>query len=69
LYNPADGHVNHWVWTRQIQPIRIARRTHILQKFDAADAATALASRDARIAELAAELAALKGQLAEASRA
>ena len=36
---------------------------HIPQKFDAADVAAALASRDARIAELEAELAALKGQL------
>ena len=35
---------------------------HIPQKFDAADVAQALASRDARIAELEAELAALKGQ-------
>ncbi|QIG95607.1 MULTISPECIES: pyridoxamine 5'-phosphate oxidase family protein [unclassified Bradyrhizobium] len=35
---------------------------HIPQKFDAADVATALASRDQRIAELEAELAALKGQ-------
>jgi predicted pyridoxine 5'-phosphate oxidase superfamily flavin-nucleotide-binding protein len=35
---------------------------HIPQKFDAADVAGALASRDARIAELEAELAALKGQ-------
>ena len=35
---------------------------HIPQKFDAADVATALAPRDARIAELEAELAALKGQ-------
>jgi predicted pyridoxine 5'-phosphate oxidase superfamily flavin-nucleotide-binding protein len=35
---------------------------HIPQKFDAADVATALAARDARIAELEAELAALKGQ-------
>ena len=35
---------------------------HIPQKFDAADVATALAMRDARIAELEAELAALKGQ-------
>ncbi len=35
---------------------------HIPQKFDAADVATALASRDARIAELEAELAALKGE-------
>jgi hypothetical protein len=34
---------------------------HIPQKFDAADVATALASREARIAELEAELAALKG--------
>ena len=42
---------------------------HIPQKFDAADVAAALASRDARIAELEAELAALKGQFAEASRA
>ena len=37
---------------------------HIPQKFDAADVAAALASRDARIAELEAELAALKGQAA-----
>jgi len=35
---------------------------HIPQKFDAADVAAALASRDAHIAELEAELAALKGQ-------
>jgi predicted pyridoxine 5'-phosphate oxidase superfamily flavin-nucleotide-binding protein len=35
---------------------------HIPQKFDAGDVATALASRDARIAELEAELAALKSQ-------
>jgi predicted pyridoxine 5'-phosphate oxidase superfamily flavin-nucleotide-binding protein len=42
---------------------------HIPQKFDAADVAAALAARDARIAELEAELAALKGQFAEASRA
>src|ERR1700704_2903792 len=35
---------------------------HIPQKFDAADVAAALASRDARITELEAELAALKGQ-------
>jgi predicted pyridoxine 5'-phosphate oxidase superfamily flavin-nucleotide-binding protein len=35
---------------------------HIPQKFDAADVAAALASRDARIAELEAELAALKVQ-------
>jgi uncharacterized protein len=40
---------------------------HISQKFDAADVAAALASRDARIAELAAELAALKGQPASAT--
>ena len=37
---------------------------HIPQKFDAADVAAALAARDARIAELEAELAALKGHLA-----
>lgn len=35
---------------------------HIPQKFDAADVAQALAVRDARIAELEAELAALRGQ-------
>jgi uncharacterized protein len=35
---------------------------HIPQKFDAADVAAALAARDARIAELEAELAALKGE-------
>jgi predicted pyridoxine 5'-phosphate oxidase superfamily flavin-nucleotide-binding protein len=35
---------------------------HIPQKFDAADVAAAIASRDARIAELEAELAALKGE-------
>jgi len=35
---------------------------HIPQKFDAADVAAALAARDARIAELETELAALKGQ-------
>jgi predicted pyridoxine 5'-phosphate oxidase superfamily flavin-nucleotide-binding protein len=35
---------------------------HIPQKFDAADVAAALASRDARIAELEAELAAARGQ-------
>ena len=34
---------------------------HIPQKFDAADVAAALAARDARIAELEAELAALRG--------
>ena len=39
---------------------------HIPQKFDAADVAAALASRDARIAELEAELAALKVQRAPA---
>jgi len=37
---------------------------HIPQKFDAADVAAALASREARIAELEAELAALKGEKA-----
>src|SRR6516165_8450967 len=35
---------------------------HIPQKFDAADVAAALAQRDARIAELEAEIARLKGQ-------
>ena len=35
---------------------------HIPQKFDAADVAQALAMRDGRIAELEAELAALKGE-------
>jgi predicted pyridoxine 5'-phosphate oxidase superfamily flavin-nucleotide-binding protein len=35
---------------------------HIPQKFDAADVAAALAARDRRIAELEAELAALKGE-------
>lgn len=35
---------------------------HIPQKFDAADVAAALAARDSRIAELEAELAALKGR-------
>jgi predicted pyridoxine 5'-phosphate oxidase superfamily flavin-nucleotide-binding protein len=39
---------------------------HIPQKFDAADVAAALAVRDARIAELEAELAALKGEPASA---
>jgi len=39
---------------------------HIPQKFDAADVASALAARDARIAELEAELATLKGQPAVA---
>jgi predicted pyridoxine 5'-phosphate oxidase superfamily flavin-nucleotide-binding protein len=40
---------------------------HIPQKFDAPDVAAALASRDARIAELETELAALRGQPASAS--
>jgi predicted pyridoxine 5'-phosphate oxidase superfamily flavin-nucleotide-binding protein len=40
---------------------------HIPQKFDAADVAAALAARDARIAELEAELATLKGQPAVAN--
>jgi uncharacterized protein len=40
---------------------------HIPQKFDAADVAAALAARDARIGELEAELAAMKGQPAVAS--
>ena len=40
---------------------------HIPQKFDAADVAAALAARDARIAELEAEVAALKGQPTSAS--
>ena len=39
---------------------------HIPQKFDAADVAAALAARDARIAELEAELATIKGQHADA---
>jgi uncharacterized protein len=39
---------------------------HIPQKFDAADVAAALAARDGRIAELEAELAALKGAPAPA---
>jgi hypothetical protein len=39
---------------------------HIPQKFDAADVAAALATRDARIAELEAELATLKGEPAPA---
>ena len=39
---------------------------HIPQKFGAADVAAALTARDARIAELEAELAALKGQPASA---
>ena len=37
---------------------------HIPQKFDAADVAAALAARDARITELEAELATLKGEVA-----
>jgi predicted pyridoxine 5'-phosphate oxidase superfamily flavin-nucleotide-binding protein len=40
---------------------------HIPQKFDAADVAAALAARDERIAELEAELAALKGEPAPVS--
>jgi predicted pyridoxine 5'-phosphate oxidase superfamily flavin-nucleotide-binding protein len=40
---------------------------HIPQKFDAANVAAALAARDGRIAELEAELAALKGQPAPAA--
>ena len=40
---------------------------HIPQKFDAADVAAALAQREARIAELEAELAALKGEPAPAA--
>jgi predicted pyridoxine 5'-phosphate oxidase superfamily flavin-nucleotide-binding protein len=40
---------------------------HIPQKFDAADVATALAARDARIAELEAELVALKSEPAPAA--
>ena len=40
---------------------------HIPQKFDAADVATALAARDARIAKLEAELAMLKGEPVTAS--
>jgi predicted pyridoxine 5'-phosphate oxidase superfamily flavin-nucleotide-binding protein len=39
-------------------------RQHIPQKFDAADVAAALAARDTRIAQLEAELAALKGKAA-----
>ena len=42
---------------------------HIPQKFDAADVAAVLAGRDARIAELEADLAALKGQVGVASHA
>jgi uncharacterized protein YceH (UPF0502 family) len=40
---------------------------HIPQKIDAADVAAALAQRDARIAELENELAALKSRLGEKS--
>jgi len=40
---------------------------HIPQKFDAADVAAALAARDARIVELEAELAALKGAVSRAT--
>ena len=40
---------------------------HIPQKFDAADVAAALAARDARIAELEAEVEALKGETAPTS--
>jgi predicted pyridoxine 5'-phosphate oxidase superfamily flavin-nucleotide-binding protein len=40
---------------------------HIPQKFDATDVATALASRDSRIAELETELAKLKNPLSETS--
>jgi len=39
---------------------------HIPQKVDAADVAAALAARDARMAELEAELATMKGEVAEA---
>jgi hypothetical protein len=42
---------------------------HIPQKFDAADVAAALASRDARITELEDELAAMKAQAAQARTA
>jgi predicted pyridoxine 5'-phosphate oxidase superfamily flavin-nucleotide-binding protein len=41
---------------------------HIPQKFDAADVAAALATRDGRIGELEAELAMLKGKAAGATR-
>ncbi|WP_448045719.1 pyridoxamine 5'-phosphate oxidase family protein [Bradyrhizobium liaoningense] len=40
---------------------------HIPQKFDASDVAAALAARDQRIAELEAQVAALKGEKAETS--
>ncbi|TMK03722.1 MAG: pyridoxamine 5'-phosphate oxidase, partial [Alphaproteobacteria bacterium] len=42
---------------------------HIPQKFDAADVAAALAARDARIAELEAELAAMRGEASSSGRA
>jgi predicted pyridoxine 5'-phosphate oxidase superfamily flavin-nucleotide-binding protein len=42
---------------------------HIPQKFDAGDVAAALASRDARIDELEAELAAMKGEASSSGRA
>ena len=42
---------------------------HIPQKFDAADVAAALAARDARIAELEAELAAMRGEASSPWRA
>ena len=48
-------------WDSQCPP-------HIPQTFDAADVAQALGARDARIAELEAELAALKGQLVSADQ-
>ena len=42
---------------------------HIPQKFDAPDVAAALAARDARIAELEAELAAMRGEASSPGRA
>ena len=42
---------------------------HIPQKFDATDVAAALAARDARIAELEAELAAMRGEASSSGRA
>src|SRR5213078_3643961 len=42
---------------------------HIPQKIDAADVATALAARDAKIAELEAELAAMRGEASSPGRA
>ena len=42
---------------------------HIPQKFDAPDVAAALAARDARIAELEAELAAMRGEASSSGRA